>query len=260
MKRRILTALLAVLTGTGAAAADPAGRHAADGMTPNAEAAFERAMATMAAGNPEAALDDFEAAVAADPDNLRWGAEYRQAVIAVEAYDRAIGFFERLAAEHPDSPNLFLNYGYAYVDKIPSAGAVTQVILANTALTYFTEAVEIEESWLARYTRGNSYLYWPAIFGRTSKGIADLERAIELSKEIERRSYHARAYAALGDGHWRLDDVDKAREVWREGLRLFPGDPYLESRLSREGEELDAYLERHFATDTRVVTHLRELW
>src|SRR4029077_11341114 len=97
-------------------------------------------------------------------------------------YDRAIDFYEKLAAARPEAANVFLNWGYAYVDKIPDAGAITQVILANTAVTHFTEALARDRSWLALYTRGNSYLYWPTIFGRAPLAVADLEEAVRVSR------------------------------------------------------------------------------
>ncbi len=227
---------------------------------PSPSQLFASGMEASNQGETERALELLERAAAADPDNLRYGAEYRQAAIAAEAYDRAIAFFEDLATRHPESADVRLNWGYAYVDKIPAAGAVTQVILANTALTRFSEALEIEETWLGRYTRGNSYVYWPAIFNRAKLGVADLERAVEMAEQTEPRGYHAHAYAALGDGWWRLGDLDRAREIWRRGLERLPGTPHLEERLALEDEALHAYLKEHYAIGKRVETDLRELW
>jgi tetratricopeptide (TPR) repeat protein len=221
---------------------------------------FASGLAAAEAGDLAAALDRLETAAAARPDHLRYGAEYRQAAIAAEEYDRAIAFFEKLAGRHPDSAAVRLNWGYAYVDRIPAAGSVTAVILADRALKRFTEALEREETWLGLYTRGNSYVYWPPIFNRTRLAIADLERAIELEKEGEPKRYHAHAWSALGDAWWRLDDLEKAREVWREGLERHPETPYLEERLAREGEALDEYLNAHYALGNRVETDLREIW
>jgi len=218
------------------------------------------ARAALAAGEHDAALDAYERAVRAAPDDLRCSAEYRQAAIAAEAYDRPIELFEELAETRTRSAAVWLNLGYAYVDKIPAAGAVTQVILADKALGRFTKAIELDPTWLALYTRGNSYVYWPAIFGRTKKGIADLERAIELEPDGARRLYHAHAWIALGDAYWRLDDLDTARATWRRGLERYPADPALQERLRREGKALDELLEEHYAIGKRVDTSLEELW
>lgn len=219
-------------------------------------------LAALVVGVPsqEMTLETLEAALMVEPNNLRYGAEYRQRVIAAAAYDRCLAFFEKLTTDHPQAANAFLNRGFAVVDKIPVEGAITQVVLANVALGHFSKAIELEESWLGRYTRGNSYLFWPTIFGRTPLGIADLERAIEIGKTLEKKPYHARAWVALGDGHWRLADHEKARQVWLEGRQLFPDDPDLKTRLELQGEALDAHLEANFDPSRRVDTTLREIF
>jgi len=234
--------------------------HVAAAASPAAQARYEQAVEALAQQDMAAALTNFEDAVRQDPDNLQFAAEYRQAVIKAEAYDRALEFFEEVAGEASGSANLLLNYGFCYVDKIPTEGAVTQVIRANQALEKFTAALEIEESWLGLYTRGNSYLYWPTIFGRAPLGVADLTRAVEVAKGLDPKPYHARAWAALGDGYWRLENLEKSREIWREGLKLFPNSKRLQDRLSKDDAALDAYLEENFAVGNRVNTDLREIW
>ncbi|MEM9593865.1 MAG: tetratricopeptide repeat protein [Acidobacteriota bacterium] len=221
---------------------------------------YELANTALENGDHDTSLYHYERAVAGQPDDLKWGAEYRQVAIAAEAYDRSIEFFEALAKEHPESAHVQMNLGYAHVDKIPAEGAITQVILANTALTHFSNSLEIQESWLGFYTRGNSYMYWPAVFGRTPLGIADLEKAIALADGMEKLQFHGRAWAALGDGYWRLDQREKMREAWQKGSEMYPGLPELEARLAKEGDELDAYLDAQFETSRRVATHLREIF
>lgn len=238
----------------------PAARKALPEPVLEPAAHYAKALEALEAGDADSAHDHFERALVGEPNRLRWGAEYRQAMIAGEAYDRCIDFWKALAEAHPDAPNAQLNLGYAYVDKIPVEGAITAVILANKALGHFGAALELEESWLAYYTRGNSYMYWPAIFNRTQLGIDDLEKALALAAEGEHRAYHGQAWAALGDAYWRLEQREKMRQTWKEGLERYPGTPQLEERLSREGAELDTFLEKHFETSTRVATHLRELW
>lgn len=224
-------------------------------------AAFVCSVSAVAENN-SAALPQLEAAVAADPESLRAGSEYRMAVIQAGEYDRALKFFENLVADHPQAANAWLNFGYAYVDKIPSAGSITKVILANNALTQFSKAIELRESWLALYTRGNSYLYWPKVMGRAPLGVADLERAVDIARqEPRKKAVYARSFVALGDGYWKTDQPGKAKEVWEEGLKLFPGEPQLQARLSRAGkpEELGAYIEEQLDPNKRVDTNLLPL-
>ena len=221
---------------------------------------FDGATAAVKAKDYAAALDPFEAALEAEPNNLRFGNAYRQAVIQAGAYERCAAFFQALVEKHPKAPNAQLHLGYAFVDKIPVEGAITQVLLANTALTHFGLALEMEDTWLGRFTRGNSYLYWPAIFGRTPDAIADLERAIEIVKDKEQKPHHVRPWIGLGDAHWRLDEMDKARSIWSAALKRWPGNDLLQARLSREGEELKAYLDEYFDPARRVDTDLSVLW
>jgi tetratricopeptide (TPR) repeat protein len=228
-----------------------------------AESLFQEAVQATQVADYEAALTKFEAALQADPNNLRYGNEYRLTGVKinqVKTYDRCIAFFKQLVADNPKAPNAWMNLGYAYVDKIPAEGAITQVLLANTALGQFSAALDLEESWLGRYTRGNSYLYWPAVFGRTRLGIADLEKAIGLSQQMEKRNYHARAYRGLGEAYWRLNDLEKARQIWREALELFPDDKELPVLLEQDDKALNALLTAHFEPGKRVDTNVSATW
>src|SRR6267378_705105 len=162
---------------------------------------FQQGLKALGSRDYGMALTLLETALASDPDNIRYGSEYRQAAIRAGAYDRSLGFFDRLVRRNPAAGNAWLNYGFAYVDKIPAAGSITQVILANTALRDFTRAVRLKPTWIAYYTRGNSYLFWPKVFHRAYLGVADLEQAIRIEKTETRRSYHARAWVSLGDGY-----------------------------------------------------------
>ena len=224
-------------------------------------AAFDDAMKAVAAHNDAAALPLFESALNADPDNLQASNEYRKAVIRTKEYDRAIDFYGKLTAAHPQAPFAWLNYGYAYVDKIPDAGSITQVILANSALTNFSKSIELKKSWIALYTRGNSYLYWPKIFGRAPLGVADLEAAVAIARtEPKKRKVYVRSWIALGDGYWKTEQPEKAKATWREGLQLFPGETQLQARLARDGEELEKYIYDQLDPNKRVDTNLSSLW
>lgn len=238
----------------------------------SADDAFDKGQRALSAKDYTTAVSAFEEALTADPDSLRNGSEYRQATIhkaraakprsegALPDFDRAISFFEKLTTANPKAPTAFLNYGFAYVDKIPAAGSITQVILANTALGFFTKSIELKPSWIALYTRGNSYLYWPKIFGRAGLGVADLERAYAMQKADTKRTYHVRVFISLGDAYWKVDNLEKARATWKEGLVQFPGNKPLADRISKEGDALGEYIDSVLDPNKRVDTDLRELW
>ncbi|HEV8578779.1 MAG TPA: tetratricopeptide repeat protein [Thermoanaerobaculia bacterium] len=244
MKRFWIPSLLALCLGSAAVAGS-----------------FEEAMKAVAAGNDAAALQLFEAALATDPDNLQASNEYRKAVIRTGQYDRAIDFYGKLTAAQPQAAFAWLNYGYAYVDKIPAAGSITRVILANNSITNFSKSIEIKRTWIALYTRGNAYLYWPKVFGRAPLAVADLEEAVAIArKEPQRKKVYVRAWIALGDGYLKTDQPEKAKAVWREAQQLFGNQPQLQERLSRDGEELEKYVYDQLDPNLRVNTDLAPLW
>lgn len=221
---------------------------------------FQRGLDALAVKNDDDTLDSLEQAVIAQPDDVRYASEYRQAAIQAKAFDRSVKFFEKLVADHPRSANAYLNYGFALVDEIPAAGSITQVILANNALAQFSKAVELHPSWIAYYTRGNSYLFWPKVFNRTPLGVADLEKAVQIQQSGGKHQYYSRAYVSLGDAYWKLDEPPKARAIWRRGLREFPGNEQLRRRLALNDEGMKALLDEVYDPSRRVNTDLRDLW
>ena len=124
---------------------------------------------------------------------------------------------------------------------MPAAGAITQVILANTALSHFSKSIELKPSWIAYYTRGNSYLFWPKIFGKAKLGCRRPRRVHEDPEgPAPKKPYYVRAYVSLGDGYWKMDDLDKAKAVWSEGLKQFPDSEALKQRAGQAGRRPEA--------------------
>jgi tetratricopeptide (TPR) repeat protein len=256
-KSILIPALLVLLTGS-VFADDP-------------NALYDRGAQALASKDYATAIPLLQQAVQADPENLRNASELRQAVLrqtlaahpkegATADFDKDIAFFDQLTKAHPGSANAFLNFGFAYVDKIPAAGSITQVIQANNALTEFTKSIELKPTWIALYTRGNSYLYWPKIFGRAGLGVADLEKAYEIQKKEPKKSYHVRVYISLGDGYWKTEKPDKAIEIWKEGAAAFPDSQGLKDRLAKKGDDLEKYINDVLDPNKRVDTDLKELW
>jgi len=257
MRVPILASFLVVLT---AGAAGQAG-----------EESFEQGIKELAAQDWDKALDLLEAAVTADPDNLRYGSEYRRTAILraetihgkegkPEDFDRPIKFFERVVSKNPTCANAYLNYGLAYVDKVPVVDALARVSVANAALAQLSKSLELRPSWVGYYTRGSNYLFWPRFFGRAKLGVADLETAVRMQGAGTKKPYYAHAWVALGDGYWKMDQLEKARSAWSEGLKEFPDTPALQERLSLQGADLKALVQSTLDFKKRVDTNLKNLW
>jgi tetratricopeptide (TPR) repeat protein len=212
---------------------------------------------------PEAAAPDLgslEATLDSKPNDLKAGNDYRMEVLQTKQYDRALKFFEGLTARNPKAANAYLNYAFAYVDKIPDAGSITQVILANDAVNKFSEALKLDRSWIGLYSRGKSYLFWPLLFHQANLGISDLEGALKIQRADKKRSYHVRVYITLGDGYWKTSQQKKALAIWKEGMEAFPDSADLKLRLSRQGADLQAIVDEAFDYTKRVDTRLDDLW
>ena len=191
--------------------------------------------ASVAAAADLAAL---ERAVAADPENLRVAAEYRQEVLRGGDVDRSIRFLEQLA-RRGRGPNIQISLALACVDKVPTAGEMRRLYLGRDAINALTKAIERQPSVLAYYTRGLINLYYNRlIFHRVPRGIADLEQARSMVTVDTPGALVRRVYAALGDGHFKLGETAAAHEVWAAGLARFPADADLKARLSKQGRDL----------------------
>ena len=210
---------------------------------------------------PITRLDELEAQLTHEPASLSLGAEYRQLVIETGRYDRSIKLFERLSKDPRGGANRFLNLALAEVDKVPVSGAIRQALLGRDAIDATTRAIAIEPTDIAYLIRGLVNLFYDrAIFHRTDKGVADLEQARRLSAAHPQMPHVARIFAALGDGYWRLNRADKAREVWREGLAAFPDVDSLHVRLTASDDQLAGIVEHALDAGVRVDTTLHELF
>ena len=215
------------------------------------------------ASEPSAAtrLDEFETQLTREPGSLRAAAEYRQLVIETGRYDRSIKLFERLAREPRGGANRFLNLALANVDKVPVSGSVRRALLGRDALDALTRAIAIEPTSLAYLIRGLVNLYYDQfVFHRTDKGVADLEAARALTDGDPRVAYTPRILVALGDGYWRLNRRDKARDVWREGLASSADGERFRLRLDAREDQIPDIIERALDAGVRVDTTLRELF
>ena len=205
-------------------------------------------------------LATLESQVAADPENLKVAAEYRQQIITSGDYDRAITFFDGLAARPGAGPHAFLNLGLAYIDKIPAVGAFRRISLGNSATAALTHSIEREPSDLGYLVRGLVNLHFErGWFHRTPDGVADLEQALRRAAPHLDRPYVARIYSALGDGYWRLKTRDKARATWRDGQARFPGDQRLRLRLASPDDVITGAIAHDLDAAVRVDTSLRDV-
>src|SRR5438552_15765125 len=129
----------------------------------------------VAASAPVPDFTALERAVAADPENLRIAAAYRQSVVQATSFDRSIQFLDNLA-RRTHGPNVHISLALAYVDKVPTSGEIRRLYLRRAAMNELTKAIERRPSVLAYLVRGVFYIYYNNfIFKRSPRGISDLD-------------------------------------------------------------------------------------
>lgn len=203
-------------------------------------------------------LASFEHAIAADPENLRLAADYRQLAITAKDFDRPIDFLEKLTRRRNAGPHIFLSLALAYVDKVPTSGDIRRLYLGRDAMGAATRSIELRPSAMAYYLRGQINLYYNTfIFKRTARGVDDLNQALALVTADTPPLVVARIYTALGDGYWRLEDRGKAREVWKTGAAKFPDHAELKRRLDDDAGKVRWVVSDALSPGTRVDTSLR---
>jgi len=205
-------------------------------------------------------IEAFEKAIAADPENLKLAADYRQLVITGGQFDRSIDFLERLAKQKGSGPDVRISLALAYVDKVPTSGDIRRLYLGRDAMNALTRSIEQKPSVLAYSVRGLINLFYNTfIFRRTDKGIADLKQALALATADTPLVLLARVYVALGDGYFGLDDLAKANETWFAGLAKCPEDAALKLRLSTQGRQLATVVSTALDARRRIDTSLNEV-
>jgi tetratricopeptide (TPR) repeat protein len=203
-------------------------------------------------------LASLERAIAADPENLRAAAEYRQLAITAKAFDRSIDFLANLAKQPNAGPNVAISLALAYVDKVPTSGEIRRLYLGRDAVNALTKSIERRPSVLAYYLRGVVNLFYNnLIFKRIPRGLEDLNQALALVTLQTPPALTARIYASLGDGYWRLEDRPKAREIWTTAIAKFPDDSELKRRLDADAEKVRWVVSDALSASMRVDTTLR---
>jgi len=209
----------------------------------------------------ESQIAALENAVRDSPEDLRAGADYRGRIIETAQFDRSIRLLQRLAGRTGAGPNVHISLALAYVDEVPVVSPFRRIFLGRDAMRELSQAIAQEPSPLAYYIRGLIALFYPdAVFHRARTGIADLEHAREMVVDLSPHPSHARVYASLGDGYWKIHDLPKAIAVWTDGLQRFPQNADLRARLVNRGPDLDQLVERELDPAFRVDTSLRELF
>jgi tetratricopeptide (TPR) repeat protein len=148
--------------------------------------------------------------------------------------DELLALFEERAASDPNDPELQLELGVAYIEKLQEAGQSAMAgKWATMADEAFDRALELNpDHWEARMYKAVSLSFWPPIFGKQKEAVAQFELLIANQKTLPPSPEHANPYVMLGNLHWQRGDTEAALAVWQEGHGLFPDSTELADKLA----------------------------
>ncbi|MEX1025241.1 MAG: hypothetical protein WD226_09205 [Planctomycetota bacterium] len=147
--------------------------------------------------------------------------------------EEIIAELERLAENSPHDPDAQLALGTAYLYRIfdvgqgPLAGEY-----ATKADAAFARAIELDDThYEARMMKAVSLSNWPAFLGKTPQAISEFETLIDMQSSLAEEERTPDPYLMLGNLYSQTGERERAIEIWRNGLALFPDHAGLRRQL-----------------------------
>jgi tetratricopeptide (TPR) repeat protein len=193
------------------------------------------------------------------PEDAMAGNTLRRVCREEKSVEQCIALFDKLAEGHPTVKAVRINAALAYVDELPNHSLYMQAKLSTHSMEHVSAILAADpDNWLALYIRGLNNLYWPLWYRRTDRAIADLTQCIHLSEGLSatrQRPYMALAYVALGDTYARLNRIDEALAVWKQGAKLYESSQ-LRDRIGTDPRMLHEMIEKIRSRDVPIDTDL----
>ncbi len=148
--------------------------------------------------------------------------------------DDVVEAIEELAAERPNDPDLSVELGNAYIQKIFDVGMGPMAgVFGQKADEAFDRALELDpEHWEARFTKAVSLSNWPAFLGKTGEAIQHFETLIGQQESRSPQTNYAQTYYFLGNMYLQTGETEKALAAWKRGIAIFPDDTKLLGQIS----------------------------
>lgn len=193
----------------------------------------EGALGPAAEAAPAAAASDWMARLDGAGDAAARQAIWQE-IRAAGGLDEVIAAFEARAASAPSDPDLQVELGNAYLQKIQDVGMGPEAgALASRADAAFDRALEVDpDHWEARFTKGVALSFWPPVFGKKSAAIKQFELLVQQQASLAPAPRHAQVHLLLGNLHMELGQAEAAIAAWQAGLMLFPDDAELAASLA----------------------------
>jgi len=147
--------------------------------------------------------------------------------------DALVKAIEERVEREPNNPELRLDMGKAYLQKIFEVGSGPMAgVWATKADAAFNSALELDpQHWEARFQKAVSLSFWPPALGKQGQAISEFETLITQQNAGPKKQSHAQTYLFLGNMYQQSGSIEKAVEAWQKGLAMFPENEALQQQL-----------------------------
>jgi tetratricopeptide (TPR) repeat protein len=167
-----------------------------------------------------------------DMDDEGWNRVWKE-INDAGLTDEAIALLEENVARDPTNPDAHVALAGGYLGKtMNTANDMEKGLYAMKADKVLDDALELDAwHWDARFTKAVSLTFYPPVMGKQGEAIKHFEILLDQQKGQPARPGFSQTYLYLGNLHQQMGDHDKASQIWKEGLTLFPDDGELAKQL-----------------------------
>jgi len=136
----------------------------------------------------------------------------------------AVAAFRAYVKAHPDDADAHYGLGVALSAQLMSGASQTEMAtLSGQADLAYSKALELDDHhFAARLSKAISYTFYPAIAGKGPETIRHFQILVDRHGGDSEKEMMEEAYFNLGNEYRKMGNIDKAKEVFKEGLRVFP--------------------------------------
>ena len=146
----------------------------------------------------------------------------------------AVAALQEAVRLRPSDAELQVAYATALVAQLTNltTQGPQQSILWQKASNAYDAALKVKpEHWQARFGKAFGISMAPEFLGLKPVAIKQFEELREIQSRQAPAKHHVQTYLRLGTLYKDMGNADKAREVWDNGLRLFPDSAVLKGAL-----------------------------
>ena len=148
--------------------------------------------------------------------------------------DKAITDLEQAVRADPSTAEYPTALAEGYLQKLTTIDdAREKSVLAIRADQSFDQALQVDPTnWEARFVKAVALSYWPESLNKSGEVIDNLVTLMEQQESRPPQPHFVQTYIVLGEQYLKVGYTDDARETYRRGAALFPGDSTLREKLA----------------------------